>query len=46
MTLKNSYNNKMKTTKKLKLLLFFFCIYKMYLISAEGYVNADVRFLK
>ena len=33
-------------TKSKKLKLLFFCIYKMYLISAEGYINADVRFLK
>ena len=33
-------------TKSKKLKLWFFCIYKMYLISAEGYINADVRFLK
>ena len=26
--------------------IFFFCIYKMYLISAEGYKNACVHFLK
>ena len=26
--------------------LIFFCIYKMYLISAEGYKNADVHFWK
>ena len=25
---------------------FFLCIYKMYLISAEGYKNADVHTLK
>ena len=24
----------------------FFCIYKMYLISAEGYKNAGIHFLK
>ena len=24
----------------------FFCIYKIYLISAEGYTNAGVRFLR
>ena len=26
--------------------IFFFCIYKMYLISAEGYRNANAHFLK
>ena len=26
--------------------ILFFCIYKMYLISAEGYKNAGVHFLK
>ena len=26
--------------------IFLFCIYKMYLISAEGYENAEVDFLK
>ena len=25
--------------------IFFFCIYKMFLISAEGYQNANVGFL-
>ena len=24
----------------------FFCIYKMYLLSAERYINAGIRFLK
>ena len=33
-------------TKSKKLKLYFFCIYKMYLISAEGYTNAGVHFLK
>ena len=32
-------------TKKL-LLLLFFCVYKMNLISAEGYANAKVHFLE
>ena len=26
--------------------MIFFCIYKMYLISADGYENADVDILK
>ena len=26
--------------------MIFFCIYKMYLISTEGYTNAGVHFLK
>ena len=30
----------------LKLFLKFFCIYKIYLISAEGYKNAGVDFLR
>ena len=29
----------------LKKIIFFFCMYKMYLISAEGYKNAKVDFL-
>ena len=29
----------------LKKIIFFFCMYKMYLISAEGYENANVDFL-
>ena len=29
-----------------KLIFFFFCIYKMYLISAEGYKNHSVHFLR
>ena len=28
-----------------KKIIFFFCMYKMYLISAEGYKNAKVDFL-
>ena len=30
----------------LKKIIFFFCMYKMYLISAEGYKNVKVEFLK
>ena len=30
----------------IKNIFLFFCIYKMYLISVEGYKNADVHFLK
>ena len=29
-----------------KNIFLFFCIYKMYLISAEGYKNAGVNFLR
>ena len=29
----------------LKKIIFFFCMYKMHLISAEGYKNAKVEFL-
>ena len=29
-----------------KKFIYFFCIYKMYLISAEGYKNAGVYCLK
>ena len=29
-----------------KNIFFFLCMYKMYLISAEGYKNAGVRFLR
>ena len=32
-------------SKTLKI-FFWFCIYKMYLISAEGYINAGVCFLR
>ena len=32
-------------SKTLKI-FFWFCIYKMYLISAEGYTNAGVCFLR
>ena len=28
-----------------KIIIFFLCMYKMYLISAEGYKNAKVDFL-
>ena len=39
--------SKVKIKTKLKLFfLFSFCIYKIYLISAEGYTNAGVHFLK
>ena len=40
----------MKTVKIIKdsmlskRFIFFFCMYKMYLISAEGYKNAKVEF--
>ena len=30
----------------LKIFFLFFCVYKMYLISAEGYENAGVDFLR
>ena len=35
-----------KTFYEIKKKLFFFCIYKMYLISAEGYKKASVHFLR
>ena len=34
-----------KHSKIKKKFIFFLCIYKMYLISAEGYKNANVEFL-
>ena len=38
--------DKIVTITKSKKFIFFLYIYKMYLISAEGYINADVHFLK
>ena len=40
----NSYNNKIEKIKAM--IFFFFCIYKMYLISAEGCRNAGVCIFK
>ena len=34
------------TFYKIKKFYFIFCAYKMYLISAEGYKNAGVHFLR
>ena len=45
----NSVNSKNKFVNDLwvwlKILFIFFCIYQMYLISAEGYKNAGVNLL-
>ena len=36
----------LKITKLFTKCYFIFCIYKMYLISAEGHKNASVHFLR
>ena len=34
----------LKIYEAIHVINFFFCMYKMYLISAEGYKNANVEF--